>query len=76
LLNIDENKGRLVRSTLLVESLTNHADQSGSLNHRWSELYCIVFKHVYGASSVVNSSEALPVCKAPWEKIGFEKCKG
>jgi len=24
----------------------------------------------------MNRSEALPVCKAPWETIGFEKGKG
>jgi len=47
--------------------------------NRYIVLYCIVLyciKHLNSASSGMNRSEALPVCKAPWEKkIGFEKGK-
>jgi len=37
------------------------------LNLHGKYLFCIVFKHLYSASSGVNRSEALPVCK-PHEK--------
>ena len=47
-----------------------------TLNYEFMRYVCIVFKQLYSASSGVNRSEALPVCKAPWEKIGFEKGKG
>ena len=36
-----------------------------------TSLYCIVFKHLYSAYSGVNRLEALPLCKAPWEKNRF-----
>jgi len=38
-------------------------------------LYCIVFKHLYSASSGVNRSEALPLCQAPGEKQVLRKAK-